>query len=177
MGGLELNTKTLVDNATRAYQDADYETAARIFGEAAAAFLAADDQLQSAEMKNNQSVAYLQTGNAQSAFDVVHGTASLFAVAGDFRREGLAFSNEASALQALGRLNEAMETYRLAAEALSRAGEDQMRATVMNALAGIQLRQGKLFDALLSMRIGLDGVKNPTLKQRILRRLYRLIVW
>jgi hypothetical protein len=74
-------------------------------------------------------------------------------------------------------MDEAASSYRQAADALEKAGEDQLRASVMQALAGIQLRRGKVMEALLSMQIGLAGVKQPTLKQRILRGLLRLRTW
>jgi tetratricopeptide (TPR) repeat protein len=168
---------TLAADAARVYQQGDFETAARLFGEAASAFQAAGKQLDAAEMKNNQSVAFLQAGNAQASFDSARGTSSLFAGAGDTRREGIALGNEGTALQALGRSNEAAEAYRLAAEAFAKSGEDQMRATVMQAIAGIELKQGKIMKSLLTLRTGLIGVKNPTLKQRILQGLLRLWVW
>ena len=165
--------KDLAADAIRVYQEGEYENAARLFGEAASAFQAQGELLDAAEMKNNQSVALLQAGDAQGSFDSAHGTAQVFFASGDFRRQGMAFGNEATALTSLGRLDEAMQSYRLSAEALEKAGEDQLRATVMQALAGIQLRKGKIMDALLSMQIGLAGVKQPSLKQKILRGMLR----
>jgi len=165
--------KDLAADAIRVYQEGEYENAARLFGEAASVFQTQGKELDAAEMKNNQSVALLQAGDAQGSFDSAHGTAQVFFASGDFRRQGMAFGNEATALTSLGRLDEAMQSYRLSAEALEKAGEDQLRATVMQALAGIQLRKGKIMDALLSMQIGLAGVKQPSLKQKILRGMLR----
>jgi tetratricopeptide (TPR) repeat protein len=169
-----LDIQDMVTNAIRAYQEADYKNAAGLFNEAASAFQTQGNDLDAAEMKNNQSVALLQAGDAQGSFDAAHGTAQIFFVNGDFRRQGMALGNEATALNGLGRLDDAAQNYRLAAEALEKAGEDQLRASVMQALAGIQLRKGKIMEALLSMQLGLSGVKHPTLKQKILRGLLRL---
>ena len=165
--------KDLAADAIRVYQEGEYENAARLFGEAASVFQAQGNELDAAEMKNNQSVALLQAGDAQGSFDSAHGTAQVFFASGDFRRQGMAFGNEATALTSLGRLDDAMQSYRLSADALEKAGEDQLRATVMQALAGIQLRKGKIMEALLSMQIGLAGVKQPSLKQKILRGMLR----
>jgi len=165
--------KDLAADAIRVYQEGEYENAARLFGEAASVFQAQGNDLDAAEMKNNQSVALLQAGDAQGSFDSAQGTAQIFFAGGDFRRQGMAFGNEATALTSLGRLDDAMQSYRLSADALEKAGEDQLRATVMQALAGIQLRKGKIMEALLSMQIGLAGVKQPTLKQKILRGMLR----
>ena len=168
--------KDLVANATRAYQVGDYNTAARLFGEAAVAFQENSNFLDAAEMKNNQSVALLQAGNARAACDVVKGTSQVFQDANDFRRQGMAFGNEAAALNAMGRMDSAADLYRAAADSFEKVGEDQLRSTVMQALAGIQLRKGKIMEALLSMSVGLSGVKNPTLKQKILRGLLKFRV-
>jgi uncharacterized protein HemY len=171
----DLASKTLAQNAIQAYQEGDFQQAARLFGEAAAEFYALGNELDAAEMKNNQSVALLQAGDAGGAYTSAHDTARIFSGAGDGRREGMAFGNEATALTTLGRLDDAIQSYRFAADALEKAGEDQLRASVMQALAGIQLRQGKVMEALLSMKIGIAGVKQPTLKQKILRALLRFL--
>jgi tetratricopeptide (TPR) repeat protein len=169
--------KTLAADATKLYQEGDFENAARLFGEAASAFQADDNALDAAEMKNNQSVAFLQSGNAQASFDAAHGTAEIFLAAGDLRRTGMARSNEATALESVGRRDEAIQIYRQAADDLEKAGEDQLRASVMQAVAGIQLRKWKIMEALLAMRVGLMGVKQPTLKQKIMLRLLKMTAW
>jgi tetratricopeptide (TPR) repeat protein len=169
--------KTLAADAAKVYQEGDFENAARLFGEAASAFQADDNALDAAEMKNNQSVAFLQSGNAQASFDAAHGTAEIFLAAGDLRRTGMARSNEATALESVGRRDEAIQIYRQAADDLEKAGEDQLRASVMQAVAGIQLRKWKIMDALLAMRVGLMGVKQPTLKQKIMLRLLKMTAW
>jgi len=173
----EIVPKSLTDDAVKAYQEGNYENAARLFGEAASAFTAQDNPLDAAEMKNNQSVAWLQAGNPGAAWEAARGTASVFAEADDFRREGIAWGNEAAALQALGRANDALEKYRLASAAFERAGEGEMRNTVMQAMAGIELKRGKVMDALLTMQMGLSGIKHPTLKQKILLALLRFRAW
>lgn len=169
----EMDPKTLAADAARVYQEGDFENAARLFGEAASAFTAQGEAILVAEMKNNQSVAFLQAGNPGASYEAASGTASVFAELNDSRREGMAFGNEAAALQALGRARDALETYRLASEAFNRADEDQLRAAVMQAMAGIELKQGKFMQALLTMQIGLAGLKKPTLKQKILLLLLR----
>ncbi|PWH14565.1 MAG: hypothetical protein DDG60_07380 [Anaerolineae bacterium] len=170
----EITAKSLSESARTAYQEGDFENAARLFGEAASRLT---EKLEAAEMKNNQSVAWLQAGNPKAAYEAARDTAQLFAQASDFRREGIAWSNEAAALQALGRANEAFEKYRLAAEAFQRAGEDKMRNDVYQAMAGIKLKQGKVMEALFHMQMGLAGVKHPTLKQKILLSMLRLRAW
>lgn len=128
-------------------------------------------------MKNNQSVALLKAGDAQGAFDSASGTESIFQAAGDIRRQGFAVGNEASALEALGRLDDAAHKYQQSADLLEKAGEDQMRAMVLQSLSALQLKQGKAFDAAMTMQSGVTGVKQPTLKQRIAKTLIKFRIW
>lgn len=169
-------SKSPAEEAKQAYEQGDYENAARLFGEAASA-LQSNHPLEAAELRNNQSVAWLKAGNPKAAYEAARETAPLFVAAGDARREGIAWGNEAAALQEMGRVNEAFETYRLAAEAFERAGEDQLRNDVFQAMAGLKLKQGKVMEALFYMQMGLAGVKHPTPKQKILLTLLRFRTW
>ena len=169
--------KSLAEEAERVYQEGDFESAARQYGEAASAFQALGSALDAAEMKNNQSVAFLQAGDAQSALETVAGTAEVFAAAADTRRQGIALANEATPLQSLGRLDQAVEKYLQSADVFKQAGEDELYATVMQAVAGIHLRRGKVFDALSALRAGLADLKNPSFTQKIMKGLLRLRLW
>lgn len=171
---LTSDTKDLASKALQVYQEGDFRNAARLFGEAASAFQSTGNELDAAEMKNNQSVALLQAGEAGGAWQAARNTAQIFQAHDDFRRQGMAHGNEAMALASLHRFDEAVNCYHLAAAALEKAAEDQLFASVMQAIAGIQLRKGKIMEALLSMQIGLAKVRQPTLKQKILRTLLRL---
>jgi tetratricopeptide (TPR) repeat protein len=168
---------TLQTQATEAYQQAEYETAARLFGEAALAFEAEKAPLQAAEMKNNQSVSALQAGDLRQALSAAQGTAPLFAQAEDWQREGIAHANEGSALRGLGRKKEALAAFQRSAAAFEKANQPEMRAEALLATATLQLEQRKWSEALLSYQIGLAGLKHPTLQQKIILKLLRLRSW
>ncbi len=164
----------LVETATASYQRGEYEEAASLFGEAAAALEKAGNSLDAAENKNNQSVAYLQAKQPQQALDVLAGTVELFAQADDLHRQGLALGNEAAALDALGHLEQAIEKYQQSADALGQAGEGELRATVLKSLATLQVKRQKYADGLIAMTTSLDSLKKPTFFQKILRTLLRI---
>jgi tetratricopeptide (TPR) repeat protein len=130
-----------------------------------------------AEMKNNQSVALLQAGNAQASLEAVLGTDEVFASAGDKRRQGMAVANKAAALGDLKRIEEALSFYEKSATILEEAGEPDLRADVMRSIATLRVKQGKFTDAVISMQSGLIEVEKPTLKQRILKKLIFLRLW
>lgn len=173
----ETDPKQLSTQASQLYQEGDFTQAANLFAEAAQAYQAAGNLVEAAEMRNNQSVALLQDDDADGALKAVLGTDAVFAEAGDVRRQGLAVGNEAAALEELKRLDEAIARYQVSADLLEQAGEDQMRALVLQSTAWILIRRGKLFEGLFAMNSGLRGVKNPTLKQKILRAILKLRTW
>ena len=161
----------IADQAKQIYQAGDYLQAAQAFAQAASAYASSGDLLMSAEMKNNQSVALLLSGDPQAALEAVEGTQAIFADSKDFRRQGMALANQASALQALKRIKDAIDCYKRAGDALEKAGEGGLRADVMQLLSTLYLRHFKLYDAVITLQSGLSGVKNPTLKQRFMKKI------
>ncbi len=158
----------------RAYEREDYEAAAQAYGLAAQSLREAGEPLSAAEIENNRSVALLQAGDPQAALEAVEGTADLFAQAGDRRRQALALGNQAAALQALKRYEEAEHAYRLSAGLLAELGENELRASVMRAISELQLRTGRQLEAVASMHSGLEGIERPGVKQRLVKRLLEM---
>jgi hypothetical protein len=127
-----------------------------------------------AEMKNNQSVALLQSGDAQAALEAVAGTQDIFAAASDRHRQAMALGNRAAALDALDRYEEAEAAYLGSAELLRQAGEKELLADVMQSLSILQLRTGRQLQAVASMHSALEQVERPGLRQRMLKKLLDL---
>jgi hypothetical protein len=165
----KLSSLEIKEKAQEIYQAGDYPSAAQAFAEASVSYADEGDMLMSAEMKNNQSVTLLRDKQAQAALDAAWGTDQVFAEAGDMRRQGMALANQASAMEALKRLNEAIDFYTRAGEALEKAGEIDLRVEVMQLLSALYLRRFKLFDAIIALQSALGAVKNPTPKQRFMK--------
>jgi tetratricopeptide (TPR) repeat protein len=161
----------LADQAKRIYQAGEFEPAAKAFSEAAGAYLEAGDALMSAEMRNNQSVALLRAKQAEAALQAAQGTEKVFSDARDFRRQGMALANQASAFEALKQYTETIEYYKKAGEVLEKAGEFDLRAEVMQLLSMHYLRRFKFYEAVISLQSGLAAVKNPTPKQRFMKKI------
>lgn len=160
-----------VEKAKEIYRAGDFQSAADTFREAAKAYLSKGDTLMAAEMKNNECVALLRAGQLASALEAVNGTADIFNAAEDARRLGTAHANRASVLHGLKRTEDAVVDYIQAADALEKAGEYEMRLEVMQILAGIYLRKGKFINAVMALQSGLAGIKHPTGKQKLLKKL------
>jgi tetratricopeptide (TPR) repeat protein len=172
-----LTPNQLAEQGKQSYQNGEFESAARLFAQAAEGFTHSEASLDAAEMKNNASVAWLQAGNAQEAYNALTGTAQLFADAKDFRRQGLALGNEGAALEALSRFDEAVEKYQRSADVLKQANEGESRASVMKSLSALELKRGKPYDAVYAMQSGLAGIEKPSLGQRILKAILRFRPW
>ena len=165
-----LSPQQITKEAKSAYKAGDYAAAAQSFEAARQGYLSADDKVMAAEMSNNCSVALLQAGDKEGALTAVEGTEMVFIEAGDRKRQAMALGNQAAALEALDRLEEAERAYWKSAEILKEIGEKDLRASVMQSISALQLRTGRQFQAIASMHAGVNGIDKPTLKQRFLKR-------
>lgn len=166
--------KQLVERGKQAFAERQFDQAAAAFSEAASAYEALNDALNAAEMKNNLSVALLQAGKAQAAYQAATGTEDIFAQANDLKRQGMAYGNQAAALEALKKLDQALEAYERSAALFAEAGETEMRSMVLQSAAAIKLRRGKMVDSALSMIGSVESTQKPNLLQRFLRFLLRI---
>lgn len=169
-----LNPLTIAETGKQEYEKGNYLAAADWFLQAAQAYSSAQDELNAAEMKNNQSVALLQAGKAKEAFQATDGTEDVFQKAGDIKRQGIAVSNRAAALEGMKQWNEALAEYDRAAKLFEEIGEGDMHSIVRKAAAGINLKRGRFGDSQMDVFDSLRLVKKPTITQRIMKFLIRL---
>ena len=80
----------LVEKGKKEYEQGNYLASADLFSQAAQAYTSEQDELNAAEMKNNQSVALLQAGKEEEALQATEGTEDIFQNAGDIKRQGIA---------------------------------------------------------------------------------------
>lgn len=165
---------TLAENGKSEYGKGNFRAAAGLFSQAAQAYSALRDELNAAEMKNNESVAWLQAGKAKEALQATDGTEAIFEKAGDMKRQGIAISNRAAALEGLKKWQEALAEYDRAASMLEQAGEGDMHSIVRKAMANLNLKRGRLNDSQMDVYDSLRLVEKPTLTQRIMKFLMRI---
>ncbi len=170
----QISPTALADKGKQEYERGNYLAAADLFLQAAQAYASVQDDLNAAEMKNNESVALLQAGKAQNAFDAADGTEAVFEKAGDRKRQGIAISNRAAALEGLRRWDEALAEYDRAATLFEEIGEGDMHSIVRKAAANINLKRGRITDSQMDVFDSLRLVKKPTLTQRIMKFLMRI---
>ena len=169
-----MNPTALAEQGKHEYGEGAYIAAADLFSQAAQAYIDAQDELNAAEMKNNQSVALLKAGKAEAALHATDGTEEIFQKAGDLKRQGIAVANRAAALEGLKKLSEAMDEYNRAANIFEEAGEGDMHSIVRKATAEIFLKRGYIGNTQVDVLDSLRLVEKPTFTQRILKFMMRL---
>lgn len=170
----ESTPAALAEQGKQEYQKANYTIAANLFLQAAQAYQSANDALNAAEMKNNQSVALLQTGKAREALQATEGTEEIFAQANDLNRQGIAVGNRAAALEGLKQWKDALAEYDRAASIFEQAGEGDMHSVVRKAAANIHIKHGHIHDTQMDIYDSLRLVEKPTLTQRMMKFLMRI---
>ncbi|HUF39815.1 MAG TPA: hypothetical protein VMN57_14925 [Anaerolineales bacterium] len=164
----------LAESGKRRYEQEDFAQAAEMFALAAGGYLEAGERVLAAEMSNNRSVALLQDGDAEGALEAAGETHEVFSAAGDARRQAMALGNRAAALAGLGRTSEAEQAYWESARLLETVGERGLRASVLQAISKLQLKEGRYGEALASMDSGLEGVDRLSLPKRLVRKLIKI---
>ncbi len=160
-----------VSKAEKYFRAGKYKDAADLFQFAEDGYLQAGDTLKAAEMANNRSVALLQSGDGQGALKAAEGTDQIFAQAGNVQRQALAIGNQAAALEATNRLNEALDRYFQCNALLKQIGDEENRVMVLKSISALQIRTGHSFEALASMDTALNNQKKLGLQERFLKKL------
>lgn len=162
------------EDAKDLYRAGEYARAAEAFGAAARAYTGEGDERNAAEMRSNQSVALLQLEEYDRALGAIRSVGEVFAEAGDTRRLAVALSNQAAALEGAGRVEAAAGKYREAADLFEEIGDREKGQQVMQALSALELKSRRPMGAMASMLVGLEQVENPTLFQRVLKKILNI---
>jgi tetratricopeptide (TPR) repeat protein len=165
----------MIEKAKKLFEDGEYEQSATLFEKIYQAYDAAGDELNSAENKNNCSVALLKADDPKKSLQCALGTDQIFAKAGDSKRQAMALGNQAAAYEALGDIEKALETYQQASALLKSIGENELRSYVLKCISALEMRKGKLGESMVSMQAAIDSKKAPSLLERFLRKLLSFI--
>lgn len=161
-------------NALNAFNNQDFSTAASLFSKAAKEYLSENQPLLAAEMRNNQSVSFLQANKPKEALTCLEGVAELFSESGDLHKTGITYGNKATAYQEMKEWDLAVDFCEKAATLLLEVGQEEEYIMVMNILVSIQMRRMKFFDAISNARKYIDKIPNPTIRQRFLRFVFKI---
>ena len=161
----------ITQRGQNAFRAGNFTEAAVLFQEAQRLFSESGDTLMAAEVANNCSVAFLKDGNPEKAIFFASGTEKVFAQAGDTFRQALAFGNQAAALEALGKYDNALACYQRSSELLKNHPDHETRAFVLQSLSALQMRMGNQMEAMAFMDAALANKPKLSLKERFLKKL------
>jgi tetratricopeptide (TPR) repeat protein len=173
---MTLEPKQLDAQGKRAFENKKFTEAAEYFQLAANGYTQGRAGLLAAEMMNNASVAFLQAGKAQEALQAALSTDAVFASANDVKKQAMSLGNQAAALEALGRNDEAIEKYQQSADLFGQINEGDLRAMVLKSVAAIQLKTGKITESAFKMVGSLEVKDKPSIFERIVRFFLRFFV-
>ncbi len=172
---MKLEPAQLEAQGKNAYQNKKFKEAVDLFRQAAEGYTLEHASLLAAEMKNNMSVALLRDGKPQESLDAALGTDQIFARAKEIKRQAMSLGNQAAALEALKRYDEAFANYELSAELFKQINEGDLRSMVMKSAAAIKLRTGGITESAFKMIGSMDAKQTPGFFERILIFFLRLI--
>jgi tetratricopeptide (TPR) repeat protein len=162
--------------AENAYAKKQYKLAAELFSKAAIEAENLSNRVDSAELRNNASVAFLQANDPDSAYKIVINSETVFMELGDKKRQAMALGNQAAALESLGQKNKAKELYIEAGELLKSAGDTELRSFVLKRISALQVQEGKQFEALGSMFAALENSENLSFREKTLKKLSSFVM-
>lgn len=164
----------LAEEALENFRRDQFDAALDGFREAEALYAADGQNVRRAEMANNIAVTLIQLDRPQEALEALHGTADLFAEAGEQRLQAQAIGNEASAYEALHDPAKAIALYQRSLTIFDEIGDSDARSYTLQALSRMQLKSGQAFQALDSMQAALDARPKRGLIGRVVQSLLRL---
>jgi tetratricopeptide (TPR) repeat protein len=170
-----MTSAILKKTAESKYSEKKYKEAALTFMEAARIAGEENNFLEAAELKNNASVAFLLAGDNQAAFDSAFNTEQVFLNAGNLKNAGMSVGNQAAALEAIGKNSQALGLYDKAAQMLEDAGEKELKSYIQKRSSSIKLKQGRYLESLASMEGALQNSKVLSPKEKILKKLSRIV--
>lgn len=142
--------------ANAAFQQGDYQKAAEEFSLARQEYSQLKEDSLAAEMSSNQSVALLFAGYPELALEAAQQASSFFSHGNEKQKYGIALGNQASALDAMGKTQEAEAIYKEAADLLQESGDREDAAAALKKLSSFYLGRLLIAKSLVSYRSALD---------------------
>jgi tetratricopeptide (TPR) repeat protein len=123
------------------------------------------------EMLNNLGVIYIKQGLHEEALQALDQARGVFQEAGDREREMQVVGNMGDLYASLDDIEQATLCYRQAADSWQEMGDDERYGRTLMALGEMQFKKGQRQEGLATYQTGLECIKDPTFRQRMILRL------
>jgi tetratricopeptide (TPR) repeat protein len=168
------NAESLKDQGIQQFMQQDYERAAETFRAARSAYEAAGEDDLAAEMRVNLGLALHSVGQYDAALAEMQAARDVFLARGDQSRLAQALGNMGRVYAKLGNTEQAITNYREASALFMEIGDEENYGQTVLAIADLQLRGGHVTQAAATYEVGLDYVKHPNARQKLMRNLLGL---
>jgi len=161
----------LKEKGVQQFMQGDYEDAAATFREAIAAYESAGANDMVAEMRVNLGLALHSVGEHEPALDQMNQALAVFTQINDEHRRAQVLGNMARVYAKMGNSEQAMTNYREASSIFIEQGDEQNYGETVLAIADLEFRSGQLMKADSTYEVGLDYIKNPNARQKMMKKL------
>jgi tetratricopeptide (TPR) repeat protein len=164
----------LKDQGIQEYMEGDYETAAETFRQAVVLYEDAGAADLVAEMQVNLGLALHSQGEHAAALEQMNMAHQVFVQMNDTLRTAQALGNMARVYAKMGNSEQAITNYREAAGMFMELGDEESYGQTVLAIADLELRSGQVMKAAATYEVGLDYVKQPNTRQKMMKKLLGL---
>lgn len=165
------SAEELQEQGIKLYQQRDYEAAARIFQQAADAYLEVDKPDMVAEMQTNIGLVRRALGENQQALEIMQMALHTFQAHEDHIRTAQVLGNLGGVYVELGDKEQAYNCYRQAADIFQEQGENKLYGETLIAMGAMQVRDGKLWAGAATYEVGLEQLESLSTPQKIIKGL------
>ncbi len=165
---------TLKDRGIEQFMQQDYEQAADTFRQAIDQYEEDGAADMVAEMQVNLGLALHMLGQHENALEQMNMARALFVQIDDTTRTAQALGNMARVYAKMGNTEQAITNYREASAMFMDLGDEENYGQTVMAIADLQLRSGKIMQAAATYEVGLEYVKQPNARQRLMKNLLSL---
>ena len=156
------------------YMRGDYEQAAETFRAAATQYEEVGVADMVAEMRVNLGLALHSLGQHDAALEQMTQAHAVFVQMNDAHRTAQALGNMARVYAGQGNSEQAITNYHEAAAIFNELGDEENYGQTVLAIADLQLRGGQVMKAAATFEVGLDCIKNPNTRQKLMKKLLGL---
>lgn len=164
----------LKQQGIKQFMEQDYEVAADTFRQAIDAYQADGAQDLVAEMQVNLGLALHSIGDSEAALEPMGAAYATFVELQDKHRTAQVLGNIARVYAKLGNSEQALTNYREASALFMEVDDEENYGQTMLAIADLHLRSGNAILAAATFEMGLEHIKHPTARQRMMKQLMKV---
>ncbi len=164
----------LMEQGIKLFQDGLLDEALVAFQKAKEKYEEEGDMAMVGEMQNNLGVVYRTLGRNDQAIEAFNAAGEIFEEMEDANRSAQVLGNLGGLYANSGQIDEAMQCYREAIDTFRDLGDEERYSQTLMALGELQFRSGLRVEGMTTYEMGVQGIENPSMTQRVIKGLIGL---